>query len=89
MVRPGFCRIRLKADIFTLTATIFPAPSLSEPGELIVAGLPTLRIASVAVADAPVSSTGYADITLPADTPLTRSPVILKPLASLSEILWS
>jgi hypothetical protein len=65
----GSGRIRLEADALQRTAATTPAYSFGPPGELFLAGVPTLRIASVAGAAAPASPTGVADIQLPADTP--------------------
>lgn len=65
----GSGRIRLEADVLQRTASTNPAYSNGPPGDLYVAGLPTLRIASVAGTAAPASPTGVADIQLPADTP--------------------
>lgn len=61
-------RIRLEAENITRTATSNPAHTFSAPGPVFVAGLPGLRITSVAGVTAPVASTGNADITLPATT---------------------
>lgn len=61
-------RIRLEAETFTRTAASNPTHVFGAPGSVFVAGLPTLRIASVAGVDAPAAPTGNADITLPADT---------------------
>ena len=61
-------RIRLVAEIFTRTATSTPAHTFSAPGTVFVAGLPTLRITSVAGTTAPATPTGIADITLPTTT---------------------
>lgn len=62
-------RIRLEAETFTRTATSTPAHSFGSPSSVFVAGLPTLRITSVAGVAAPASPTGNADITLPSTTP--------------------
>lgn len=62
-------RIRLEAETFTRTATSTPSHSFGSPGSAFVAGLPTLRITSVAGAPAPSNPTGNADITLPSTTP--------------------
>jgi hypothetical protein len=43
--------------------------SFGSPSSVFVAGLPTLRITSVAGVAAPISPTGNADITLPSTTP--------------------
>lgn len=62
-------RIRLEAETMLRTAATDPAYSFDQPGEIFVAGMPTLRIASVAGTDAPAAPTGSADIVLPEDTP--------------------
>lgn len=62
-------RIRLEAETFSRTAVSDPAHSFGSPSSAFVAGLPTLRITSVAGVAAPVSPTGNADITLPTTTP--------------------
>jgi hypothetical protein len=64
---PG--RIRLEAETFTRTAASVPAHSFGSPSSVFVAGLPTLRITSVAGVAAPANPTGNADITLPTTTP--------------------
>lgn len=64
---PG--RIRLEAETFSRTAVSDPAHSFGSPSSVFVAGLPTLRITSVAGVAAPASPTGNADITLPSTTP--------------------
>jgi hypothetical protein len=61
-------RIRLEAETYTRTAASSPVHTFSAPGAAFVAGLPTLRIVSVAGVDAPANPTGNADITLPAST---------------------
>jgi len=63
---PG--RIRLEADAINRTAATNPLASADVPGSVFVAGLPTLRITSVAGVAAPANPTGSADITLPAAT---------------------
>lgn len=62
-------RIRFESDSFTRTAASNPAHSFAAPGALFVAGLPTLRIVSVAGVNSPANPTGNADITLPSTTP--------------------
>lgn len=62
-------RIRLEAETFTRTAVSDPAHSFGSPSSAFVAGLPTLRITSVAGVAAPANPTGNADITLPSTTP--------------------
>lgn len=61
-------RIRLEAENITRTTASSPAHSFGSPGPVFVAGLPTLRITSVAGVAAPAQPTGNADITLPATT---------------------
>jgi hypothetical protein len=65
----GAGRIRLEAETFTRTAATTPAYTTGIPGPLFIASAPTLTIASVAGVAAPLSPTGNADITFPADTP--------------------
>ena len=60
----GAGRIRIEAEALLFTETTSPAFTTGEPGELFVAGLPTLRIASVAGQPAPAEPTGTADIVL-------------------------
>lgn len=63
-------RIRLEAENFTRTASSTPPfPTVTAPTTVFVAGLPTLRITSVAGVSAPAVPTGNADIVLPANTP--------------------
>lgn len=61
-------RVRLEAETITRTAASNPAHSFGAPGPVFVAGLPTLRIASVAGVATPAEPTGNADITLPTTT---------------------
>lgn len=61
-------RIRIEAENLSLTSSPNPTPSVGTPGELFVAGLPSLTIASVAGVAAPANPTGNADISLPAET---------------------
>lgn len=61
-------RVRIEAENMTRTAASNPAHSFGAPGLLFVAGLPTLRISSVAGVAAPPNPTGNADITLPSGT---------------------
>ena len=65
----GAGRIRLEAETFTRNAGTAPAYTTGIPGPLFIASAPTLTIASVAGVAAPLSPTGNADITFPADTP--------------------
>jgi hypothetical protein len=62
-------RIRLEAEVFQRTAATSPGYSFAQPQEIFVAGLPSLRIASVAGMPAPAQPTGSADILLPEGTP--------------------
>ena len=62
-------RIRLEAETFTRTAATTPPFTQSAPGALVVVGVPTIRIASVAGQAAPAEPTGNGDIVLPADAP--------------------
>ncbi len=64
----GNGRIRLEAETFTRTAASSPTHEFGPPGPVFIAGLPTLRIASVAGVAAPAEPTGNADITLPSTT---------------------
>lgn len=61
-------RIRLEAETITRTAGTQPAYSFSSPQEVFVAGLPGLRITSVAGVAAPANPTGNGDIVLPSST---------------------
>ena len=58
----------MEAETFTRTAASNPVHTFSVPGQVFVAGVPTLSITSVAGTNAPASPTGNADITLPAST---------------------
>jgi hypothetical protein len=71
----GTGRIRLEAETITRTAATNPAYSFGEPTSVFIAGLPSLRIASVAGVAAPAAPTGHADIVLAADTPNTATVV--------------
>ncbi|MFN7085508.1 MAG: hypothetical protein ACK4N4_02630 [Burkholderiales bacterium] len=62
-------RVRLEAETVTRTAATSPAASAGSPGNVFIAGTPTLAIFSVAGVNAPANPTGNADITLPANTP--------------------
>jgi hypothetical protein len=63
-------RIRLETEIMQRTAgTNPPTPAGSlTPGPIFVAGMPTLRISSVAGVSAPAAPTGTADVVLPSST---------------------
>lgn len=66
----GTGRIRLEAETITRTAASNPQyPAVTAPTTVFVAGLPTLRITTVAGVAAPAAPTGNADITLPVSTP--------------------
>lgn len=65
----GAGRIRLESEIFTFSSTSNPAFSFAAPGEVFVAGIPSLRITSVAGVPAPAQPTGDADITLATTEP--------------------
>jgi hypothetical protein len=62
-------RIRFESVSFTRTAATTPPFTTGQPGQVFIAGSPTLRISSVAGQPAPDAPTGSADIVLPADTP--------------------
>lgn len=64
---PG--RIRLEAESITYNRSSSPQFTKGEPGNLFIAGLPTLKIVSVGGQPAPEQPRGSADITLPAATP--------------------
>lgn len=64
---PG--RIRLEAETMSRTAATTPQFSFGAPGAVFLAGMPSLRIASVAGIAAPLVPTGSADIVLPVDQP--------------------
>lgn len=64
---PG--RIRLEAESITYNRSTNPPFTKGAPGNLFIAGLPTLKIVSVAGQLAPDQPSGNADITLPAATP--------------------
>lgn len=65
----GAGRIRLEAETLTRTASTNPPFTQGLPGDLFVAGLPTIRISAVAGQAAPAEPTGNADIILPTDAP--------------------
>lgn len=65
----GTGRIRLEAENLLYTQATVPPFSSSAPGELFVAGMPALRITSVAGQAVPDNPTGNADVLLPSDTP--------------------
>lgn len=63
----GYGRIRLEYDILERHGQTDPGFTNSSPREVFAAGLPTLRFVSIAGVAAPVSPTGDADVSLPAD----------------------
>ena len=65
----GKGRIRFEAENFLRTSGTDPAFTFGAPGDVFVAGLPTLTITTVAGVPAPTQPTGDADITLPEGTP--------------------
>lgn len=65
----GVGRIRLEAEFFQRSTGTNPAYTTGSPGDLVVTGLPTIRISQVAGINAPAQPTGNADIVLPADAP--------------------
>ena len=65
----GKGRIRLEAENFTFNGSSNPAYSLTEPGQLVISGVPTIRIESVGGMAAPAEPSGYGDIVLPSDAP--------------------
>lgn len=68
-------RIRLEGETITRTETTTPPFTVSEPQEVFLAGLPSLRITTVAGQAAPLTPTGNADITLAATEP---NPVVIE-----------
>ena len=65
----GDGRIRIEAENILFSELTDPPFTSAEPGELLISGLPEIRITSVAGVAAPASPTGNADIILPGDTP--------------------
>jgi hypothetical protein len=65
----GAGRIRLEAETLTRTASTNPPFTQGLPGDLVVTGVPTIRISAVGGQAAPAEPTGYADIVLPTDAP--------------------
>lgn len=61
----GDGRVRLEAETLQRSSQTSPPYTFAQPGPLVVAGLPRLRIASVAGIAAPATPTGGADIVLP------------------------
>ena len=62
----GDGRIRLEAEIFSRTAASTPLHVFAAPSTVFIAGLPSLKIKTVAGQAVPASPTGVADIALPA-----------------------
>ena len=60
-------RIRLEAESITYSGASNPSYTTDVPGPIFLAGLPSLRIASVAGTAVPANPTGSADVTLPAN----------------------
>jgi hypothetical protein len=73
----GVGRIRFEAETITRTAATTPNYSFGAPGPVFVAGLPTLRIASVGGVEAPAAPTGSADLQFPEDAP-NPMPVVVQ-----------
>jgi len=65
----GAGRIRLEADTLTRTTGTSPSATSGTPGPVFIAGLPSLRIVSVAGSLVPNPPTGTADVSLPETTP--------------------
>lgn len=65
----GAGRVRFEAETMNRSAGTTPQFSFAEPGPVFLAGMPSLRIASVGGTDAPAVPTGSADIVLPQDFP--------------------
>ncbi len=63
----GAGRIRLEAENITRTQTTSPTFTFGAPGAIFVSGLPTLKITDVGGVAVPVSPTGNADVSLPAE----------------------
>ncbi len=65
----GVGRIRLEAETLTRTAGTSPANTFAAPGPIFIAGLPSLKITTVAGSPVPDPPTGTADVNLPETTP--------------------
>jgi len=61
-------RIRIEGGTITFSGPSDPAATRTTPGALFASGLPALRISKIAGVDVPLSPTGTADVTLPANT---------------------
>lgn len=59
-------RIRIEGDAITFSGTSSPAYVSDTPGAVFIADAPTLRIATVAGQPVPQTTTGMADVVLPA-----------------------
>lgn len=64
----AFGRVRLEGETITRTAATTPAYSTDLPGTVFLAGMPSLKIVTVAGVNVPAVPTGNADVTLPANT---------------------
>ena len=67
--RGGVGRIRLEAETITRTSGTTPPSSTGTPGPIFIAGLPSLKITTVAGVVVPDPPTGTADVSLPETTP--------------------
>lgn len=67
--RGGVGRIRIEAETVTRTAGTTPSSTSGTPGPIFIAGLPSLRITTVAGVTVPNPPTGTADVSLPETTP--------------------
>lgn len=61
-------RIRFEAETYTRTAASTPPHSFGAPGDVFIAGTPTLAITSIGGVEVPAAPTGVADVSLPAST---------------------
>lgn len=64
----GSGRIRLEAEIVNRTNGTSPASTSGAPGPIFIAGLPSLRITTIAGQSVPNPPTGVADVQLPETT---------------------
>lgn len=65
----GAGRIRLEAETVTRTSGTSPQSTSGLPGPVFIAGLPSLKITSIAGTPVPDPPTGTADVSLPETTP--------------------
>ena len=65
----GVGRIRLEAETLTRTSGTNPTATSGAPGPIFIAGLPSLKITTVAGSPVPDPPTGTADVSLPEATP--------------------